>query len=105
MRGEGKACWQYNEMFDMEREERKKQGKGKIEVVEKTVLESADEDEDEEDEEDDFEVMESRFEKAVLPPSKPTTVKSMRVFLSLDAVQELKTREGVTLQMSEVKPA
>lgn len=107
LKAEGKSWWQYNEMFEMELEEKEKAKEGgNVDVVEKTVLEGVGEEEADDDEEDeDFEVMESRFEKAVLPPQRPTTVKSLRVFLALNAVQELKTREGVTVQTSEVKPA
>lgn len=92
-------------MFEMEREEKRKDER-KLDVVEKTVLEGVGEGDDQEEEtDDDFEVMESRFKKALVPPTRPTTVKSLRVFLALDAVQELKTREGVTAQIGEVKAA
>ena len=89
-------------MFWMERVEKKKK-EMKADVVEKTVLEGVGDDDDADEDEDYFETMESRFEKAVKPPSSPSVVKSLRIFLSLDTVQELKTREGITVQMSEVK--
>jgi len=102
LKGEGRSWWQYNEMFWMERVEKKKK-EMKADVVEKTVLEGVGDDDDADEDEDYFETMESRFEKAVKPPSSPSVVKSLRIFLSLDTVQELKTREGITVQMSEVK--
>lgn len=94
---EGKPCFQYNQLFELP------EAAVKRDVVEKTILEGADgngdngDDGDSEDD-DDFEVMESRLEKALLPQPTTQVVKSMRIFLSVAAIPELKTRSGVTLQ-------
>jgi hypothetical protein len=91
---EGKTWYQYNDMFELP--QREKRGR-----IEETVLEKdGDENEDDSDD-DDFEVMASRFESAVLPEPSRRVVKSLRVFLSLKAVDDLKNREGVTVQSSE----
>lgn len=90
---EERGAWvQYNQLFELPREAAETKG-----VVEETVLEQDAEDDDG----DDFEVMESRFEKAVLPPVSTRAVKSMRVFLSIAAVPELKAKPGVTVQSSD----
>lgn len=94
LREEGKTCFQYNQLFELPAEVKKP------EVVERTVLEGNEEDSDDDD---DFEVMESRFEKAVLPPPSKRVAKSMRTFLSLAAVPELKAKSDVTLQACEAK--
>ncbi|KAF6813011.1 hypothetical protein CSOJ01_04844 [Colletotrichum sojae] len=85
----GAGRWyQYNKMYELP---------PKADVVEETMLggsrgEGSDEDED------DFEVMESRFEKAITPqPAKRATM-SLSIFLSLTPVPELKVKEGVTVQ-------
>ncbi|KPM46293.1 hypothetical protein AK830_g377 [Neonectria ditissima] len=98
LRDEGKAWYQYNQLFDLPGE------LGKREVVEETKLgREADEDEDEDS--DDFEVMHSRFEDAVLPPRSSNSVKSMRVFLSIASVPELRSRQGVTVQFKDESKA
>ena len=89
---EGKAWYQYNQLFDQPEAEKKKH------VVEETVLEN---EEDDGSDSDDFEVMHSRFEEAVLPPPTTRTVKSMRVFLSLAPIPELRVMKDVTAQTCE----
>ncbi|PHH89861.1 hypothetical protein CDD83_5095 [Cordyceps sp. RAO-2017] len=88
----GKPWYQYNQLFDLPAEPKR------ADVVEETVL-----DKRASDSESDggFEVMSSRIEKAVLPPPPEVTVKSMRVFLSVQPMTELKARSNVTLQTSE----
>ncbi|KAK7424407.1 hypothetical protein QQZ08_008666 [Neonectria magnoliae] len=98
LRDEGKTWYQYNQLFELPDEPRKR------EVVEETRLGNGpDEGEDEDDDSDDFEVMQSRFEDAVLPPPSSNSVKSMRVFLSIAPVPELKSKKGVTVQSKESK--
>lgn len=105
---QGQATWyQYNQLFDLPREDAarrdKTKQKKKKRVVEETVLhvEEAAGDEEEEDEESDaFETMQSRFEKAVLPQATERTTKSLRIFLSTVAIPELKAKDGVTVQTS-----
>ncbi|PNY27487.1 Uncharacterized protein TCAP_02589 [Tolypocladium capitatum] len=92
MGGEGRDWYQYNQLFDLPAEQKKK-----AEVVEDTVLDKNAEDSGS----DDFEVMSSRFERAVLPPPSGRTVKSLRVFFSLQPVAELKAKSDVTVQSSE----
>lgn len=92
LKEEGKTWFQYNEMFEVPERERK-------DVVEETVLEKDGEDEDSDG--DDFEVMASRFEEAVMPEPSRRVVKSLRVFLSVGEVGDLKNRKGVTVQSSE----
>ncbi|KAK7407918.1 hypothetical protein QQX98_009929 [Neonectria punicea] len=97
---EGKTWYQYNQLFELPEEPRKR------EVVEETRLGNEadeDEDEDEDDDSDDFEVMQSRFEDAVLPPPSSNSARSMRVFLSIAPVPELKSKKGVTVQSKESK--
>jgi len=93
LKEEGRSCFQYNQLFDLPPEA------VKPDIVEKTVLPT---DADDSDEDDDFEVMETRFEKAVLPQTV-RAMKSMRVFLSTMAIPELKAKGNVTAQTSEVK--
>ncbi|KAM4065633.1 hypothetical protein HRG_010639 [Hirsutella rhossiliensis] len=88
---EGKACYQYNQLFDLPVEPRRP------DVVEETVLDKDGEDSGH----DDFEVMGSRFEQAVLPPPPARTVKSMRIFLSRQPIPELEKKDDVTIQTSE----
>ncbi|KAF4977831.1 hypothetical protein FZEAL_5674 [Fusarium zealandicum] len=90
---EGKACYQYNQLFDLPESQKKR------DVVEETVLEKGTDDEDDDDS-DDFEVMHSRFEDAVLPRPSTRPVKSMRVFLSTTPIPELKMKTGITVQSS-----
>ncbi|KAG8427987.1 hypothetical protein J3459_006179 [Metarhizium acridum] len=99
LREEGKTCFQYNEMFVLPEPKHKK------DLIEETVLDrNRDEEnreEDEDEDEDDFEMMASRFERAVIPePSKRVTM-SLRVFLSIKEVGDLKARKGVTVQSNE----
>ncbi|KND89730.1 hypothetical protein TOPH_05761 [Tolypocladium ophioglossoides CBS 100239] len=92
MKDEGRAWYQYNQLFDLPEEQKKE-----ADVVEETVLDKNAEGSDS----DDFEVMGSRFEKAVLTPPSGRTVKSMRVFFSSQPVPELKAKSDVTVQSSE----
>jgi hypothetical protein len=92
LKEEGRSCFQYNQLFDLPPETKKP------DIVEKTVLETGAHDSDDDD---DFEVMETRFEKAVLPQTV-RTVKSMRVFLSTMPIPELKAKNNVTVQTSDV---
>ncbi|KAL7823227.1 hypothetical protein V8C26DRAFT_385773 [Trichoderma gracile] len=95
---QGQAWYQYNEMFDLPPESlKKKKKKASTESVD--VGEEAEEDSD--SDEGAFETMESRFEKAVLPPPRVRTYKSLRIFLSHQAIPDLKSRETVTIQTSE----
>ncbi|KAF4466143.1 DNA RNA-binding Alba [Fusarium albosuccineum] len=87
---EGKACWQYNQLFDLPEKPKKR------EIIEETVLGKGVQDDDSDS--DDFEVMHSRFEDAVLPRPSARSVKSMRVFLSIAPIPELKSKKGVTVQ-------
>ncbi|KAJ0320917.1 hypothetical protein COL5a_009520 [Colletotrichum fioriniae] len=95
--GEESGKWyQYNLMYELP---------PKPDVVEETVLggsgggtRDGSGDDEEEEEEDDFEVMESRFERAVLPQPVKRAAKSLSIFLSLAPVPELKARDDVTTQ-------
>jgi hypothetical protein len=95
---EGKQYYQYNQLFDQPDKPRRK------DVIEETILEkgAVDEEGDGSDS-DDFEVMHSRFEDAVLPRPSPRTIKSMRVFLSIAPIPELKLKKGVTVQSGTAK--
>lgn len=96
LEGEGKPCFQYNQLFELPPETKKP------DIVEKTVLEGdADKSGDDDDDNDDFEVMESQFEKAVLPQETRRAPKSLRVFLSLAAIPELKAKSDITAQATE----
>ncbi|KAI9900381.1 hypothetical protein N3K66_004643 [Trichothecium roseum] len=96
LKEEGKRWYQYNQLFDLPPEEIKKNQTG-AQVVEETRLE----DEEDSDSEDDYFESIERIEKAVLPRPQERAVKSLRVFLSLEPVHELRTRPGVTTQTSE----
>ncbi|KAF5018540.1 hypothetical protein F66182_9474 [Fusarium sp. NRRL 66182] len=93
---DGKACYQYNQLFDLPKKPNKK------DIIEETILEKG-ADEEEDSDSDDFEVMHSRFEDAVLPRPSTRSIKSMRVFLSIAPIQELKSKKGVTVQTSAGK--
>ena len=82
-----------NQLFDLPEKAKRK------DIVEETILEKGVEDDDDSDS-DDFEVMHSRFEDAVLPRPSTRSVKSMRVFLSIAPIQELKSKQGVAVQSS-----
>ncbi|KAG5977546.1 hypothetical protein E4U55_006680 [Claviceps digitariae] len=96
---QGKSWFQYNQMFDLPAVER--------DVVEdtETVLDGETGESSEDDDDDVFESMASRFEKAVgpAPKSRERTVRSMRVFLSGQAIGVLRGMKGVTMQSSEVR--
>ncbi|KAK2065520.1 hypothetical protein LY76DRAFT_586237 [Colletotrichum caudatum] len=91
---EGGRWYQYNQMYELP---------PKADVVEETMLggrgpaEAAGGDVDD----DDFEVMENRFERAVLPPPASRTAKSLSVFLSLAPIPELRAKDDVTTQTNE----
>ncbi|KAF4970801.1 hypothetical protein FSARC_2236 [Fusarium sarcochroum] len=91
---DGKTCYQYNQLFDLPEKPKNK------DIVEETILEKGAEDDDDDSDSDDFEVMHSRFEDAVLPRPSTRSVKSVRVFLSIAPIQELKSKQGVTVQSS-----
>ncbi|KAL7801196.1 hypothetical protein V8C43DRAFT_273553 [Trichoderma afarasin] len=95
----GQAWYQYNELFDLP-PEAKKRKKNRHERGD--VEEEAEEDSD--SDEGAFEAMESRFEQAVLPPPRAQTYKSLRIFISHQAIPELNSREDVTVQTSEDTP-
>ncbi|RGP74400.1 hypothetical protein FSPOR_1409 [Fusarium sporotrichioides] len=95
---EGKQYYQYNQLFDQPEKPKRK------DIVEETILEKGAMDgEDNDSGSDDFEVMHSRFEDAVLPRLSQRTIKSMRVFLSIVPVPELKLKKGVTVQPGTAK--
>ncbi|KAL6856496.1 hypothetical protein J3F83DRAFT_752755 [Trichoderma novae-zelandiae] len=94
---QGQAWYQYNELFDLPPETKKKKKKPTPERVDV----GAEAEENSDSDEGAFEAMESRFENAVLPPPRVRTYKSLRIFLSHQAIPELKSRENVTVQTSE----
>lgn len=96
---QAQAWYQYNELFDLPPEAKKKK-KNTPERID--VEEGAEEDSDSDG--GAFEAMESRFEQAVLPPPRVRTSKSLRIFISHQAIPELKSRENVTIQTSEDAP-
>ncbi|KAG9254617.1 uncharacterized protein F5Z01DRAFT_654351 [Emericellopsis atlantica] len=98
LKEQGRSVYQYNQLFEVPEALQKVK---KPDIVEKTVLEDEDEDGDGDAEDDYFETMQSRFEKAILPPAPKSLPRSMRVFLSLSPVPELKGKTNVTLQLTE----
>ncbi|GFP56122.1 hypothetical protein ACSS6W_006342 [Trichoderma asperelloides] len=92
---QGRTWYQYNELFDLPAEARKRKPASKEADLEEV--------EDDESDSDDnaFETMQSRFEQAVLPPPRAQTYKSLRIFISSQAIPDLKSRETVTVQTSE----
>jgi hypothetical protein len=94
LRDAGKPCYQYNQLFTLPSAP---PAKDRLDVVEETELREDSEAADSDD--DDFEVMASRFEKAVLPPPTTRETKSMRVFLSIAPVPELRSKTDVTVQV------
>jgi hypothetical protein len=89
---EGKPWHQYNQLFALPAPAAPRK-----EAVGETVLDEAAEGSDS----DGFEYMETRFEKAVLPSVSPQVPQSMRVFLSVGAVPELRLKDDVTSQSNE----
>ncbi|GJC79336.1 hypothetical protein ColLi_02174 [Colletotrichum liriopes] len=90
---EGGRWYQYNQMYELP---------PKAEVVEETMLGAGvGENQAAGDSDDDFEVMESRFERAVLPQPANRAAKSLSVFLSLAPIPELKAKDDVTTQTNE----
>ncbi|QPC77373.1 hypothetical protein HYE68_008125 [Fusarium pseudograminearum] len=95
---EGKQYYQYNQLFDQPEKPRRK------DIVEETILEKGTMDEEGDGSgSEDFEVMHSRFEDAVLPRPSQRIIKSMRVFLSIVPIPELKLKKGVTVQSGTAK--
>lgn len=92
LKEEGKAWHQYNQLFELPPPTKK------ADQVDETVLPNDDE---QESTDDDFEVMQSRIEKAVLPPTRTRKTQSMRIVLSCTPVPELRAKAGVTVQSSE----
>lgn len=92
---QGKTWYQYNELFNLPAEAKKKRPSSNKADVEEV-------DDDESDSDDNaFETMQSRFERAVLPPPRAQAYKSLRIFISSQSIPDLKAREGVTVQTSE----
>lgn len=91
---ESKAWCQYNQLFDLP------QGSKMRDIVEETVLGQKTSDKEDDSDGDHFEVMHSRFENAVLPRPVSNTTKSMRIFLSVASVPELRSKPGITTQTS-----
>ncbi|KAI5462529.1 hypothetical protein BGZ63DRAFT_423781 [Mariannaea sp. PMI_226] len=91
---ESRTWYHYNQLFDLPDEPKKE------DIIEETVLQREG---DDGSESDDFEVMHSRFEDAVLPPRSTRTTKSMRIFLSIAAIPELKSKPNITLQSAQEK--
>ncbi|PTB38877.1 uncharacterized protein TrAFT101_006904 [Trichoderma asperellum] len=92
---QGRTWYQYNELFDLPAETKKKKT-----VPKKSDLEEVEDDGSDSDD-NAFETMQSRFEQAVLPPPRAQTYKSLRIFISSQAISDLKSRENVTVQTSE----
>ncbi|KAK1593117.1 uncharacterized protein LY79DRAFT_669467 [Colletotrichum navitas] len=97
---EGGRWYQYNQMCELP---------PKVDVVEETMLGGGPAKvaggSDDDNDDDDFEVMESRFERAVLPPPASRAAKSLSVFLSLAPIPELRAKDGVTTQTNELQGA
>ena len=93
----GDKIHQYNELFELPDDQVKPSRRDKID---ETVLPRKDgDDASEESDQDDFEVMQqTRFANAVMPTAPARKTKSLRVFLSLVPVPELKARSSVTAQ-------
>ncbi|TQN66054.1 hypothetical protein CSHISOI_09370 [Colletotrichum shisoi] len=95
---EGGRWYQYNQMYALP---------PKAEVVEETMLSGGGGGGIDESgaaagsDNDDFEIMESRFERAVLPQPVNRAAKSLSVFLSLVPIPELKAKDDVTTQTNE----
>ncbi|KAL7913915.1 hypothetical protein GGI35DRAFT_229472 [Trichoderma velutinum] len=95
----GQAWYQYNELFDLPSEAKKKKKNPRERGdVEEEAEENSDSDEGA------FEAMGSRFEQAVLPPPRAQTYKSLRIFISHQAIPELNSKENVTVQTSDDTP-
>ncbi|EFQ35025.1 hypothetical protein CGRA01v4_11665 [Colletotrichum graminicola] len=93
---EGGRWYQYNQMCELP---------PKADVVEETMLGGGGLAKAAAGSDDDFEVMESRFERAVLPPPASRAAKSLSVFLSLAPIPELRAKDGVTTQTNEPQGA
>ncbi|CRK21756.1 hypothetical protein HYQ45_008994 [Verticillium longisporum] len=96
--GAGGQWFQYNMLYAVPLRARKAE-----EVVDETVFpgRGADVASEGSDDDDDFEVMEGRFERAVVPPPSTRVAMSLSIFLSAVPVPELKAREGVSVQLRE----
>ncbi|KAG5915198.1 hypothetical protein E4U42_000104 [Claviceps africana] len=95
LKGQGRSWFQYNQMFDLPAR--------KGDVVEETILGGEEGGPSGDEDDDGFEDMAGRFEKAVRPAPavRERAVRSMRVFLSGQAVRDLEAMKGVTMQSSE----
>lgn len=91
---EGGQWYQYNQMYELP---------PKAEVVEETMVGggSGETGTGKDSDDDDFEVMDSRFERAVIPQATKRAAKSLSIFLSLVPMPELKARADVTTQTNE----
>lgn len=94
---EGKAWYQYNQLFEPPRKPDMRS------VVEETIIGPDPVDEGDDSDDEHFEVMRSRFENAVLPRLVSNTIKSMRIFLSIASVPEVRSKPDVTTQTSVEK--
>lgn len=92
---EGKAWWQYNQLYDQPEKPQKAR-----DVVEQTRLEGVHANESDGEEEDYFETMGARLEQAIRPEPKSRPVKSLRIFLAAGPVAELRMKGNVTVQTS-----
>lgn len=92
---QGRTWYQYNELFDLPAEAKKRKS-----VSKKADLEEVDDDDSDSDD-NAFETMQSRFEQAVLPPPRARAYKSLRIFISSQSIPDLKARENITVQTSE----
>ncbi|KOS20333.1 hypothetical protein ESCO_006234 [Escovopsis weberi] len=77
--GESGARWfQYNQMFELPEEELEREGRRRERRRRRRL-----------------------FESAVLPPPRARTTRSLRIFLSLEPIPDLRSRPDVTTQTSE----
>lgn len=89
---EGKQWHQYNRLFLLPPTAKPKEG------VEEMVLQNAEN--ATASESDDFEIMESRFERAVLPQKPERPPMSLSIYLSTTLIPELKAMDDITVQTS-----
>lgn len=91
---DGKQWHQYNRLFLLPPTAKPK------EEVEKTVLQNVENATGSES--DDFEIMESKFERAVMPQRPERPPMSLSIYLSTTPVPELKAMDDITVQTSNV---
>jgi hypothetical protein len=92
---QGRTWFQYNELFDLPAEARKRKTSSKKANSEEVEEEESDSDDSA------FETMQSRFEQAVLPPPRARAYRSLRIYISSQPIADLKGKENVTVQTSE----